>query len=188
MGRKKISEEEKNKWHRERSKKRRQMIKNDPERTVMERLNQHNRYEVRKEKGTFKLIKELTAREQRRRRLNWRNNTKRYRNRKEFLQNLQANTPPDSDAENNDPGNVLDGNLNNEVNLTPTSSRLPDNISLSSKTAGPIRQKVGGRKIMYGKRAKCYRDIKIIAADNQRLRTQLERYKKILQSKTNKIK
>lgn len=169
MGRKKISDEEKKRRHRERSKKRRERIKNNPEESEREKIKQHIRYEARKSRGDFKLIKDLTPRETRLRQKKWRENSKRYRFKQKLEQqlrlNLEMSTPPHSDIENEDP---------NPINMANTPK-----IESS-------RQKIMGRKIMYGKRANCYRLLKTVRKENKNLRKQLDKYKKRYYRQKNK--
>lgn len=199
MARKKMTDEERKRKKRECEKRRRQKIKNNPQRYKLEQQQKHERYEKGKDKGIVRLKKDLSRRELKAKRGKWRENSKRYRNKKTFNKNLVSNTPPDSEQEELD---MALPNLNPNVNgnnsgrsttvVAPgvsfkTTQNSTPTIDIPSKTIQHQR----GRKNVKRNRSKTVRDLNKIRSENKKLRTKLEFYKKkwfrVLEKKKNEV-
>lgn len=101
---KKLSKEEILQRKREAERKRYERIKNDPQKREELREKERLKYLKKKEKGTRKLVENMTSREHREAKKKWRKHCKKYRNKKKVLANItnsfmRENTP-DSDASN----------------------------------------------------------------------------------------
>ena len=71
----------------------RQRQKQDPRKNEIYKMNERNRYKMRKEKGSIKSIKDMSQREQRDTRRNWRRNQSKKRKR-EVIFKVRVNTIP----------------------------------------------------------------------------------------------
>lgn len=91
MARQKQTDEETKRKKRECERRRRQNIKNNPEKYKMEQEKKHRMYERAKQKGVVKLKKDLSRRELKAKRMSWRVNSKRYRDRKAHIQEFYEN-------------------------------------------------------------------------------------------------
>lgn len=82
-------------------------IKKDPEKYAAQKEKERLRYLKRKEQNKIKLIKDLTPRQQRQKRKQWKENRQRYTEKKKkekaIEQMLVDNSPPTSDCEEIDP-------------------------------------------------------------------------------------
>lgn len=101
---KKLSKEEILQRKREAERKRYERIKNDPQKREELREKERLKYLKKKEKGTRKLVENMTSREHREAKKKWRKHCRKYRNKKKVLANItnsfmRENTP-DSDASN----------------------------------------------------------------------------------------
>lgn len=101
---KKLSKEEIFQRKREAERKRYERIKNDPQKREELREKERLKYLKKKEKGTRKLVENMTSREHREAKKKWRKHCRKYRNKKKVLANItnsfmRENTP-DSDASN----------------------------------------------------------------------------------------
>uniref|UniRef100_A0A6P7GV98 Uncharacterized protein LOC114346888 isoform X1 n=2 Tax=Diabrotica virgifera virgifera TaxID=50390 RepID=A0A6P7GV98_DIAVI len=162
--RKRMSEEERLQRKRECEKRRRQKIKNDPVRLAAHKEMKHERYERNKANGTIKLISQISLREKRSRRKNWRENSKRYQAKKKLLEKIMNETPK----------SAMDLTYR-----TSTPLQFLRDFNESETTTNSVevsRQKLQGRKVLRRDRAKCYRDIQKLKSKNKNLRTALSRY------------
>ncbi|XP_071052091.1 putative autophagy-related protein 11 [Onthophagus taurus] len=199
---KKNSSEEIRKKKRECEKRRREKIKNNPERKEIEQIKKHELYKNAKKKGIVKSIKDLSNREKRVQRKKWKENSKRYREKRQALKNLRKNTPPTSsdtgtsDELDEDNSQVEAININVENNGNGSSCSFNNN-SISTKLGTTItkenrnalsRQKTQGRKVMLRNRAKCYRTLGKVRKENSNLKRQLDMYKKKYYRLKNKSK
>ena len=71
----------------------RQRQKQDPQKNEIYKMNERNRYKMRKEKGSIKSIKDMSQREQRDTRRNWRRNQSKKRKR-DIIFKVRVNAIP----------------------------------------------------------------------------------------------
>ncbi|KAJ8271072.1 hypothetical protein GJAV_G00122430 [Gymnothorax javanicus] len=74
--------------------KHRQKIRSNPDLVEEYRRKERERYKKRKEKGLLKSVGELTAKQQKKLRAKWNENSKRYRQKKKCLQAILNDSPP----------------------------------------------------------------------------------------------
>lgn len=128
---KKIPEAERLRLKRECERKRREKINNDPQAKILLQEKERFKYLKKKEKKQVKSVKEMTTRELRGKRKQWRENTKNYRQRKRAEERLVPSTPPSS----------------------------PDNLIPEQLIAHrPNVQKRNGKKLMRRDRSKLFRE------------------------------
>lgn len=101
---KKLSKEEILQRKREAERKRYESNKNDPQKREELREKERLKYLKKKEKGTRKLVKDMTPREHREAKKKWREHCNKYRSKKKVLRNvtntyMRENTP-DSEVSN----------------------------------------------------------------------------------------
>lgn len=95
---KKLSREEILQRKREAERKRYERIKNDPQKREALREKEHLKYLKKKERGTRKLVDNMTPREHREAKKKWREHCSKYRNKKKIMENIarafmRENTP-----------------------------------------------------------------------------------------------
>lgn len=146
---KKLTKEETLLRKRIRERERYEKIKNDPAKYEMQKEKERRKYENKKKKKQVKLVKEMSSRELRIKRKQWRKNSLRYlKNKKE--QFVLPDSPAYSDEESH-------------INIQP---------NIASK------QKNSGRKQIRRDRSKVIKRNKMLLLKISRLKTKLERYKK----------
>lgn len=168
-----MGREEKLKRKSECEKRRREKIKEDADKHLKLKELKHQIYVKAKEMGKVKSVSDMTAREQRVQRNNWRLNQKSLRKRKKLEKKVQID---ESSSTSTDDTNEDLSDLQSMMDVSAASS-----VSASS-------QRKRGWKIAHRAGATAYRKLKKVMIENELLKQKAEKYRKKNQELLNKIK
>ncbi|XP_063233360.1 uncharacterized protein LOC134537058 [Bacillus rossius redtenbacheri] len=168
MARKKaaMSTAERLKKKKECEKRRRERLKKDPEKLKALQEKKHKIYLKAKVTGKVKLVADFNERQKRQKRKEWRQATKKYRNKKKEEEEMQA---------------YLQENVQNVCDSERVNQEGNENIPCTSSYSERERvstQKKKGRKQIRRNKTKSYRQIKKLEAVNSALMKKYHKYKK----------
>lgn len=164
----KLTREEKLKNKREAQRKRYQKIKNDPAAYEKQKEKERQKYLKKKMKGIIKPIAEMTAREKRSKRKQWKTNSRNYRKRSSVSQHQPLTVEEISTNDNSE--QLSTSSMSNLLN-SPFSDSRSNNAVIESRKLSGQKRVMRNRSALHRKCVKMENQIKCLIR-------KLEKYKK----------